>query len=280
MNIEQLYAEYLKRRDVTTDSRKVREGSIFFALKGDNFDGNRFGSSYQDTWDMPAQKILYDVPTKLNSNLFTASSSDLAFNGWNTARDGSGDSYANEATVLNLAEAGESVTLYAQWRERTDRIQAYIKGTEQETYAEYHVDYGMPLRLEIETPEEYDSPLTCTWSIIPCDIENNEYYYDQEETVTGNERYLDLPSVTTDFIISCKVMEPPSNPTIYMMVQNVTQKHIYTNLVGMPRCSQSTPIALQDYAIQGFPYGERNRYRALARTQGQTEASCPFYGAA
>ena len=176
------------------------------------FDGNRFGSSYQDTWDMPAQKILYDVPTKLNSNLFTASSSDLAFNGWNTARDGSGDSYANEATVLNLAEAGESVTLYAQWRERTDRIQAYIKGTEQETYAEYHVDYGMPLRLEIETPEEYDSPLTCTWSIIPCDIENNEYYYDQEETVTGNERYLDLPSVTTDFIISCKVQTEFSYP--------------------------------------------------------------------
>ena len=45
MNIEQLYAEYLKRRDVTTDSRKVREGSIFFALKGDNFDGNRFAAS-------------------------------------------------------------------------------------------------------------------------------------------------------------------------------------------------------------------------------------------
>ena len=45
MNIEELYAEYLKRRDVTTDSRKVREGSIFFALKGDNFDGNRFAAS-------------------------------------------------------------------------------------------------------------------------------------------------------------------------------------------------------------------------------------------
>ena len=45
MNIEQLYAEYLKRRDVTTDSRKVREGSIFFALKGDNFDGNLFAAS-------------------------------------------------------------------------------------------------------------------------------------------------------------------------------------------------------------------------------------------
>ncbi len=45
MDIEQLYSEYLKSRDVTTDSRNVKEGSIFFALKGDNFDGNTFAPS-------------------------------------------------------------------------------------------------------------------------------------------------------------------------------------------------------------------------------------------
>ncbi len=42
MGIENLYAKYLESRDVTTDSRQVKEGSIFFALKGDNFDGNTF----------------------------------------------------------------------------------------------------------------------------------------------------------------------------------------------------------------------------------------------
>ena len=45
MTIEELYSEYLKSRDVVTDSRKVREGCIFFALKGENFDGNRFAAS-------------------------------------------------------------------------------------------------------------------------------------------------------------------------------------------------------------------------------------------
>ena len=44
MSIEQLYAEYLKTRRVTTDSRQVSEGCIFFGLKGDNFDGNRFAA--------------------------------------------------------------------------------------------------------------------------------------------------------------------------------------------------------------------------------------------
>lgn len=38
-----------------------------------------------------------------------------AFVGWNTASDGSGKSFAPEATYADLAGAGESVTLYAQW---------------------------------------------------------------------------------------------------------------------------------------------------------------------
>lgn len=41
-SIEKLYEEFLKHPVVTTDSRNVPPGSIFFALKGDNFDGNRF----------------------------------------------------------------------------------------------------------------------------------------------------------------------------------------------------------------------------------------------
>ena len=42
MNISLLYEKYLVSRQVTTDSRAVCEGSIFFALKGDNADGNQF----------------------------------------------------------------------------------------------------------------------------------------------------------------------------------------------------------------------------------------------
>jgi UDP-N-acetylmuramoyl-tripeptide--D-alanyl-D-alanine ligase len=42
--IENLYSIYLKFPRISTDSRNVIPGSIFFALKGDHFDGNRFAS--------------------------------------------------------------------------------------------------------------------------------------------------------------------------------------------------------------------------------------------
>ena len=45
MNIEQLYKIFLRHPQVTTDSRHCPEGSIFFALKGDTFNGNRFAAA-------------------------------------------------------------------------------------------------------------------------------------------------------------------------------------------------------------------------------------------
>lgn len=42
--IEQLYQTYLAHPSVTTDSRKVEEGQIFFALKGERFDGNQYAA--------------------------------------------------------------------------------------------------------------------------------------------------------------------------------------------------------------------------------------------
>lgn len=42
MQIEDLYKIYQKYQSVTTDTRKIVPNSIFFALKGDNFNGNEF----------------------------------------------------------------------------------------------------------------------------------------------------------------------------------------------------------------------------------------------
>ncbi len=42
MNIEQLYNIFLQHPSVQTDTRKLRQGDIFFALKGPNFNGNQF----------------------------------------------------------------------------------------------------------------------------------------------------------------------------------------------------------------------------------------------
>jgi UDP-N-acetylmuramoyl-tripeptide--D-alanyl-D-alanine ligase len=62
-SIEKLYQIFSRHPTVCTDTRKVRRGDIFFALKGDNFNGNRFaiqaldnGAAYaiidEDTDDM------------------------------------------------------------------------------------------------------------------------------------------------------------------------------------------------------------------------------------
>jgi UDP-N-acetylmuramoyl-tripeptide--D-alanyl-D-alanine ligase len=42
LNTEDLYEIYLRHSTVQTDTRKLREGDLFFALKGPNFNGNSF----------------------------------------------------------------------------------------------------------------------------------------------------------------------------------------------------------------------------------------------
>ena len=42
MELTALYALYLKHPKVQTDTRRIQSGELFFALKGDNFNGNQF----------------------------------------------------------------------------------------------------------------------------------------------------------------------------------------------------------------------------------------------
>jgi len=61
MRIEELYQLYLAHPIVQTDTRKLKEGDLFFALKGDNFNGNLFalealekGAAYAIVDEAPA----------------------------------------------------------------------------------------------------------------------------------------------------------------------------------------------------------------------------------
>jgi UDP-N-acetylmuramoyl-tripeptide--D-alanyl-D-alanine ligase len=45
MNIEELYRLFKESSGITTDSRKVSSNSIYFALRGERFDGNKFAIS-------------------------------------------------------------------------------------------------------------------------------------------------------------------------------------------------------------------------------------------
>ena len=42
MEIKALYKRYQQHPCITTDSRDCPQGSIFLALKGESFDGNKF----------------------------------------------------------------------------------------------------------------------------------------------------------------------------------------------------------------------------------------------
>lgn len=73
------------------------------------FDANG-GEGYTDP-----QVFSYDEAQPLTENTFTRDG--YTFTGWNTKPDGSGTSYADRATVSNLATTvGETITLYAQWQ--------------------------------------------------------------------------------------------------------------------------------------------------------------------
>jgi UDP-N-acetylmuramoyl-tripeptide--D-alanyl-D-alanine ligase len=71
MSIEELYSIYKQHPSVQTDTRKLKPGDIFFALKGDNFNGNKFarqaidsGAAYavidEKEFAIPGKTILTD----------------------------------------------------------------------------------------------------------------------------------------------------------------------------------------------------------------------------
>ena len=48
MNIDKLHSLFLKHNGICTDTRKIVENVLFFALRGENFNGNEFSSDALD----------------------------------------------------------------------------------------------------------------------------------------------------------------------------------------------------------------------------------------
>lgn len=96
------------------------------------FDANAGGKNV--TGMMEDQVFTYDQPQSLNPNQFVCTDSVFddrlkqdtqlyEFGGWNTAADGSGTAYADEADFTNQSvEDGEQITLYAQWKHVTKTL--------------------------------------------------------------------------------------------------------------------------------------------------------------
>lgn len=67
MNIEQLYKIFQEHPVVTIDSREVTSGSLFFAIRGERFDGNDFA---RDALKTGAAYAVVDNPQVVENNRF------------------------------------------------------------------------------------------------------------------------------------------------------------------------------------------------------------------
>ena len=125
---------------------------------------------------MKNRKAVVGSSTRLPANTYSAETSSnrgYRFIGWNTRADGSGDSYADEATVPSLTSTvGASVTLYAQWQEiaYADVTVAFTTGVTRvtlanDTYGSYDVTIGNSVvslainqtyQISMEYETEYD----------------------------------------------------------------------------------------------------------------------------
>ena len=65
MNLEEIHHHFLKSSGVCTDTRTINNNCLFFALKGDNFNGNAFANS---AIDKGAYKVVIDEKDYLNEN--------------------------------------------------------------------------------------------------------------------------------------------------------------------------------------------------------------------
>ena len=85
---------------------KAAHGLLAYTI---HFDPN------EGTGDMEDMPMSFGVPANLTANSFNRE--NYLFDGWNTAANGSGTSYADQAEVVDLTDvAGSTVILYAQWR--------------------------------------------------------------------------------------------------------------------------------------------------------------------
>lgn len=62
-HIEEIYQQFLQGHPITTDSRQIKVGDLFIALKGENFDGNRYAS---DALKKGAHLAIIDNPEYLS----------------------------------------------------------------------------------------------------------------------------------------------------------------------------------------------------------------------
>jgi len=65
MEIKELHARFLECTSLSTDTRKIKQGDMFFALKGDNFNGNTYA---EQALNQGAKFSIIDEEMYMNSS--------------------------------------------------------------------------------------------------------------------------------------------------------------------------------------------------------------------
>ena len=115
-------AGYKDRGEVINLTNIANETITLYAQwKANKYTINYNPNSSSATGTMAVQEVNYGTETKLNPNKYIRPG--YTFTGWNLRADGTGNSYTDEQTVLNLVMSdGDEITMYAQWSPITYNI--------------------------------------------------------------------------------------------------------------------------------------------------------------
>ena len=176
-----------------------------------------FNGNGATSGSMSSIKIPAGDSQALPGNTFVRSGYD--FTGWNTAANGSGTSYSNGATLTTTtAQAGQTITLYAQWEQQfvnlltqatymQDLTAAQCSGSSDGatatlrdrrdnnsyTIAKIKGNCWMTQNLRLSggrTLTSADSNVASSWSFLSTPLEGSSYSYtDPQVTISSNTSY-------------------------------------------------------------------------------------------
>lgn len=130
MTIQDLYTIFKKCGKVSTDSRKISGGELFFALKGENFDGNAYASKALE--DGAAYVVVSDasVADMINSDLMNSSSDNEPNEGKGQKADNEPmpakvQKTANESRAILVEDTLKTLQDLARWH----RAMSFVSGS-------------------------------------------------------------------------------------------------------------------------------------------------------
>lgn len=146
---------------------------------------------------MSEHTCTYDVAWTLTANSFTKEG--YTFNGWNTKADGTGNSFANQASVTNITSTnGATITLYAQWTANKYYVQFNGNGKSSGSMTNQTLTYDKAANLKANAfARSYTVKYDANGGSCAKSSETATYTFGGwAESATGEKKYNNQESVT------------------------------------------------------------------------------------